>query len=127
MTPVHTVPASGMAGLLAGFSLEMTGQDIEQLEAAHGAIPPGTRINVTFLEHEDLRLRLSAARAARRLGFVPVPHISARRLRSPDRFIRALVEGYHPGRHGQVKLHFYPFGGLRATAEWIAGFARKER
>jgi methylenetetrahydrofolate reductase (NADH) len=284
MTSVRDVPASGMASLLADFSLEMTGRDIEQLAAAHRAIPAGTRINVTFLEHEDLPLRRSAAPAARRLGFVPVPHISARRLRSqamleeflaalhadgssqhvfavggdpatphgpyhdslaviesgllprygvrqvsvsgypeghpaipdqvlwsalqakvaalsrqqlpgtvitqfgfdvdpvlrwieavrargielpirigvpgpagvrrllsfatrfgvgtsagiarkyglsltnllgtagPDRFLRALAEGYHPGRHGQVKLHFYPFGGLQATAEWIAEF-----
>ncbi|MFI1968548.1 5,10-methylenetetrahydrofolate reductase [Streptomyces cinnamoneus] len=40
----------------------------------------------------------------------------------PDRFLRALSEGYDPQRHGTVKLHFYTFGGLRATAEWAAGF-----
>ncbi|MET9418626.1 methylenetetrahydrofolate reductase [Streptomyces klenkii] len=40
----------------------------------------------------------------------------------PDRFLRALSEGYDPQRHGTVKLHFYTFGGLRATAEWVAGF-----
>ncbi|MGW2601793.1 methylenetetrahydrofolate reductase [Streptomyces klenkii] len=40
----------------------------------------------------------------------------------PDRFLRALAEGYDPQRHGTVKLHFYTFGGLRATAEWVAGF-----
>jgi methylenetetrahydrofolate reductase (NADPH) len=38
----------------------------------------------------------------------------------PDRFIRALAEGYDARRHGQVKLHFYTFGGLKATTEWIA-------
>ncbi len=284
MTSVRATLASGRASLLADFSLEMTGKDIENLEAAHRAIPPGTRINVTFLEHEDLRLRRSAAQAVRRLGFVPVPHISARRLRSqamleeflaalhadgssanvfavggdpatphgpyhdslaviesgllhrygvrhisvsgypeghpaipdpvlwsalaakvtalsrqqlpgtvitqfcfdvdpvlgwiaavrargielpirigvpgpagvkrllsyaarfgvgtsagiarkyglsltnllgtagPDRFLRGLADGYDPGQHGQVKLHFYPFGGLQATAEWISDF-----
>ncbi|MCF3101804.1 methylenetetrahydrofolate reductase [Streptomyces roseoverticillatus] len=40
----------------------------------------------------------------------------------PDRFLHALAEGYDPQRHGDVKLHFYTFGGLRATAEWAAGF-----
>ena len=42
----------------------------------------------------------------------------------PDKFIRALDEGLDPERHGEVKLHFYTFGGLRATSEWIAGFRR---
>ncbi|MGK5731980.1 methylenetetrahydrofolate reductase [Streptomyces sp. URMC 124] len=40
----------------------------------------------------------------------------------PDRFLRTLSEGYDPQRHGDVKLHFYTFGGLRATADWVARF-----
>ncbi len=40
----------------------------------------------------------------------------------PDKFLRALATDYHPDRHGEVKLHFYPFGGLRATSEWLADF-----
>jgi methylenetetrahydrofolate reductase (NADPH) len=27
-----------------------------------------------------------------------------------------------PARHGDVLMHFYPFGGLRATAEWVRDF-----
>jgi methylenetetrahydrofolate reductase (NADPH) len=272
--------------LLRDFSLEMTGKDAGRLEEARGTIPPGTRINVTFLENEDGRMRLDAVKAVKRFGYVPVPHISARRLRSqeqlegylsalaaedacqnvlviagdpteplgpfddalaiinsgllqqygarnigvggypeghpaigesalwsaleakdaalkklglpgvvitqfgfdvdpvlkwleavrergidmpvrvgvpgpagvrrllsyaarfgvgtstgiakkygfsitnlmgtagPDKFIHALDEGLDPERHGEVKLHFYTFGGLRATSEWIAGFRR---
>jgi methylenetetrahydrofolate reductase (NADPH) len=272
--------------LLKDFSLEMTGKDAGKLEDARDTIPPGTRINVAFLENEDGRMRLDAVRAARRFGYVPVPHISARRLRSqdlleeylaalaaadasenvlviagdpteplgpfddalaviksglleqygvrhigvggypeghpaipepalwtalegkvaalaqlglpgvvitqfgfdvdsvlkwleaarergidlpvrigvpgpagirrlltmagrlgvgtstgiakkygfsitnlmgtagPDKFIRALADGLDPGRHGEVKLHFYTFGGLKATSEWIAEFRR---
>jgi methylenetetrahydrofolate reductase (NADPH) len=37
----------------------------------------------------------------------------------PERFLEALATDYHPGEHGVVKLHFYTFGGLRATADWI--------
>jgi methylenetetrahydrofolate reductase (NADPH) len=70
--------------MLKDFSLEMTGKDIAGLEDAHAAIPAGTRVNVTFLGNEDLQMRLDAARAVRRLGLVPVPHISARRLPSRD-------------------------------------------
>jgi methylenetetrahydrofolate reductase (NADPH) len=272
--------------LLQDFSLEMTGKDVEDLESAN--IPAGTRINVTFLGGEDLAMRVAAARAVKRRGCVPVPHVSARRLSAekalaeflsalraeaaadeifvvggdpsqphgpyadalslirsgqlethgvrrvsitgypeghpdipeqvlwpaladkhaalrdknltgdvitqfgfdadpvldwiekvrelgitspirigvpgpagvrrllrfatrfgvgtgasiarkyglsltnlmgtagPDRFLHTLAGGYLPARHGEVKLHFYTFGGLRATAEWITDF-RKER
>ncbi|MGW7244007.1 methylenetetrahydrofolate reductase [Streptomyces sp. NPDC054804] len=286
MTTLDTASAAVSTALLEDFSLEMTGKDVPSLEEARDTIPRGTRINVTFLGNEDLRMRLDAARAVRRLGFVPVPHFSARRLGSradfeqfltglrtdgtgdnvfavggdparpegpyadslaliesgllqeygvrhvgisgypeghpaipgdvlwsvlrdksaalaaqgldggvitqfgfdvdpvlawvervrdegitlpvrigvpgpagvrrlmayaarfgvgtstaiakkyglsltnlmgtagPDRFLHALAEGYDPGRHGEVKIHFYTFGGLRATSEWIARFRK---
>lgn len=40
----------------------------------------------------------------------------------PDRFLRDLAAEHDPGRHGVVQLHFYTFGGLRPTAEWVRGF-----
>lgn len=266
----------------------MTGKDAGKLEEARDSIPPGTRINVTFLENEDGRMRLDAVQAVKRFGYVPVPHISARRLRSqqsleeylsalaaedacenvlviagdpaeplgpyedalaviksgllqqygarhigvggypeghpaipesalwsalegkvaalsqlglpgviitqfgfdvdpvlkwleavrergiglpvrvgvpgpagvrrllsyahrfgvgtsagiakkygfsitnlmgtagPEKFIRALADGFDPQRHGEVKLHFYTFGGLKATSEWLDGFRRDD-
>ncbi|MGW1167781.1 methylenetetrahydrofolate reductase [Streptomyces sp. NPDC002550] len=82
MNPALTVTPAVGAALLDDFSLEMTGKDVARLEEAHGGIPRGTRINITFLAGEDLGMRLAAARAVKRLGFVPVPHISARRLPS---------------------------------------------
>ncbi|MEV0636765.1 methylenetetrahydrofolate reductase [Streptomyces sp. NPDC050619] len=82
MNPGPLSPAAVRTSLLADFSLEMTGKDVPQLEEARDTIPPGTRINVTFLGNEDVHMRLDAARAVKRLGFVPVPHISARRLGS---------------------------------------------
>lgn len=277
-----------MESLLTDFSLEMTGKDVAKLAEARDTIPQGTRINVAFIENEDPPMRLDAARAARRSGFVPMPHISARRLRSqaaleeflaalaaenatenvfvvggdpasplgpyedalavigsgllqrygvrhvgvsgypeghpaitddalwsalegkaaalaslglsgsvitqfgfdadlvlnwieavrergidlpvrvgvpgpagvrrllsyaarfgvgtsagiarkygfsitnlmgtagPDRFIKALADGFDPRRHGEVKLHFYTFGGLKTTSEWIADFRKKQ-
>lgn len=69
------------AGLLRDFSLEMTGKDTEKLREAASVIPAGTRINVTFLGNEDLDMRVAAAAEVARLGFVPIPHVSARRLR----------------------------------------------
>ncbi|GGN36963.1 methylenetetrahydrofolate reductase [Streptomyces fuscichromogenes] len=82
MNHLSTVSAAVSTSLLDDFSLEMTGKDVPKLEEAAGLIPQGTRINVTFLGNENLRMRLDAARAVKRLGFVPVPHFSARRLGS---------------------------------------------
>lgn len=286
MNPLSTASAAVSTSLLEDFSLEMTGKDVPKLEEARDSIPPGTRINVTFLGNENLAMRLEASRAVKRLGFVPVPHISARRLGSqgdfeeflaglradgtaanvftvggdpahpegpyedslalietgllreygvrhvsisgypeghpaiagdalwsalreksasiagqeldgsvitqfgfdvdpvlawlekvraegitlpvrigvpgpagvrrlmsyaarfgvgtsasiakkyglsitnlmgtagPDKFLRALADGYDPARHGDIKIHFYTFGGLRATSEWIAQFRK---
>ncbi|MCM3687024.1 MULTISPECIES: methylenetetrahydrofolate reductase [Kocuria] len=94
--PIDT-PADGPAllRLLSDYSLEMTGKDVPALEEAAPVIPPGTRINVTFLANEDLAMRVAAARAVRAHGFVPVPHLSARRLRSQrelEEFLAALAE-----------------------------------
>lgn len=76
------VPRISPGALLAAYSLEMTGKNARKLDEARETIPPGTRINVTFLGNEDLRTRLAAARAVRGFGFVPVAHIPARRLAS---------------------------------------------
>lgn len=87
---------SGRAGtLLDGVSLEMTGKDVPRLTEARAALDGGTRINVTYLAGEDTGMRLAAARAVRERGFVPVPHLSARRLPSStelERFLAGLAE-----------------------------------
>lgn len=94
--PISTPTGSPAAvEMLTDFSLEMTGRDVPALHEAAPGIPPGTRVNVTFLGHEDPALRVAAARAVREHGFVPVPHVSARRLRSPgelDAFLAHLAE-----------------------------------
>ena len=36
----------------------------------------------------------------------------------PDRLVRDLAEGL-TAAHGDVRLHFYPFGGLEKTVSWI--------
>lgn len=40
----------------------------------------------------------------------------------PGRFLRSMGESYDPALHGEVKVHFYTFGGLKASAEWVARF-----
>jgi len=78
--------------LMTGWSLEMTAKDIAELEKAASAIPSGTRVSVTFLPGEDEAARVRAAAAVRRSGFVPVPHLSARRLHSRAELERYLTQ-----------------------------------
>ena len=42
----------------------------------------------------------------------------------PDKLVDALTAGLTP-EHGKVRLHFYPFGGLKRTVEWINEHASK--
>jgi len=76
------------------YSLEMTAKDTASLAEAAPLIAPGTRISVTFLPGEEPDARIAAAAMVRRLGFVPVPHISARRLGSSaelEAYLEALI------------------------------------
>ncbi|WP_417234157.1 methylenetetrahydrofolate reductase [Arthrobacter sp.] len=94
MPPTPSPHPSPGIELVRDFSLEMTGKDNAALAEATGAVPPGTRINVTFLGNENLSMRLAAAVAVRAAGFEPIPHISARRLASVaelDEFLQALT------------------------------------
>ena len=68
--------------LVADFSIEMTGKDIPALRAAQHIIPLGTKVNITYLGSEDPAMRVVAAKTVKDLGFVPVPHIAARRIGS---------------------------------------------
>lgn len=68
------------------FSLEITGKDTQAIVEAKADIPEGTRINVTFLGNEDLKMRVDAAKAVRDAGFVPVPHLAARRITSTEEY-----------------------------------------
>ncbi len=44
----------------------------------------------------------------------------------PDRFVDDLAKGLGP-EHGAVRLHFYPFGGISKTVEWIAHYDKSKR
>ena len=41
----------------------------------------------------------------------------------PDALIGELAGSIAPAKHGEVFLHFYPFGGLARTAQWARDFA----
>ncbi len=72
-----------------GFSLEMTAKDEDALRDAAPLIPAETPVAITYLPGEDLLARVAATVAVRELALEPMPHFSARRIRSEDDF-----EGY---------------------------------
>lgn len=81
--------------LLHGYSIEITARDGDKVSLLAGRVPKGTPIAVTFLPGEDAAVRVLAARRLREAGFTPVPHISARRLRSAaelDEFLAAVTD-----------------------------------
>lgn len=83
------------AGITDGFSLEMTAKDEGSLREAAPLIPAETPIAITYLPGEELDARVAATIAVRELGFEPMPHFSARRIRSEDDFegyLKAVVE-----------------------------------
>jgi methylenetetrahydrofolate reductase (NADPH) len=99
--------------LLDDFSLEMTGKDVPGLLEAAPLLPAGTRINVTFLGNEDLQMRLTAAKAVLDGGFVPVPHISARRIAD-----QAMLEEFLAALQAQgTSEHVFAVGGDPHTPE----------
>ncbi|MEP6785302.1 MAG: methylenetetrahydrofolate reductase [Sphingomonadales bacterium] len=44
----------------------------------------------------------------------------------PDTLVDALARGIGP-EHGAVRLHFYPFGGLTKTVDWIGAYDAGQR
>lgn len=68
--------------LLDNWSMEMTARDIPELEAAAPLTPPGTKIPIAYLPSESHEARIAATRRVRELGFIPIPHIAARRFGS---------------------------------------------
>lgn len=79
--------------LVGSYSVEITAKDMPSLEKSRNILRAGMQISVPFLPGEDLAARVDAAALVRRLGFLPMPHISARRLRSEgelEQFLAAL-------------------------------------
>jgi methylenetetrahydrofolate reductase (NADPH) len=74
-------PAQNMVD---GYSLEMTAKELEGLREAAPMIRPDTQIAVTFLPGEEIEQRIAASCLVRELGFEPIAHVSARRIKSHE-------------------------------------------
>jgi len=81
---IHPAWDIAPASITDGYSLEMTAKDRDALSSAAPRIAPDTPIAITFLPGETMDARIAAACDVRALGFEPMPHLSARRIRSQD-------------------------------------------
>jgi methylenetetrahydrofolate reductase (NADPH) len=72
--------------MVDGYSLEITAKERDALLAAAGRIKAETPVAITFLPGEEVASRIAATCTARELGLEPMPHFSARRIRSMAEF-----------------------------------------
>lgn len=80
--------------------------------------PAGVKRLLTFAGRFGVA---SSAGIARKYGLSLTNLLSTA---GPDRFIRQLSDRLDE-HHGEVRLHFYTFGGLQTTAAWIREFPAK--
>lgn len=92
MAMSHAIHLRDQSDVLDDFSVEVTTKDTAQLAALSGAIPKGTIISIPFLSTESDADRITAAKMVRQAGYVPLPHIAARRLRS-EAMLSAMLSG----------------------------------
>jgi methylenetetrahydrofolate reductase (NADPH) len=68
--------------MIEDFSFETVARRAGELAAVRDLLPAGTRVAIPHLDGDDVPSLVDAAHAVRKLGFVPVPHLAARRLES---------------------------------------------
>ena len=66
--------------MIKDFSFETVARRAAELADVRDVLPAGTRVAVPHLDGDDLPALIGAAHAVREMGFVPVPHLAARRL-----------------------------------------------
>jgi methylenetetrahydrofolate reductase (NADH) len=106
-------PAQRLAHLLATYSIEMTAKDVDALSDARDLIPQGTSVSITFLAGETAPARVAAAAQARSYGFLPRPHISARRIASENELETFLAD---LAAQAQIERAFVVAGDLEQPA-----------
>lgn len=87
--------------LLDDFSLEVTAGGAEGLSSIAAMLPTGTPVSITYLSGETMQARAEAVALIGKIGMVPIPHISARRLSSHgelEGYLHALSQTGHLSR-----------------------------
>jgi methylenetetrahydrofolate reductase (NADPH) len=88
--PVTSREDSALAGLLKGYSAEVTTRDAASIEAAAQVMAPGAEVFVASLPKDDPERLTEVCAGLREAGLEPVPHLVARNFKSQDELARAV-------------------------------------
>ena len=83
MTAPDDVLSGEFAALLQAASVEVSSHG-HQLQALQDNFEQGTDVTITFLPGDNYRRNVETARALRRAGYNPVPHVAAREMPSRE-------------------------------------------
>ena len=123
---------AGIAGEIVtqfGFDAEAVVSWIEQVRARSVELPirvgvPGPAGVKRLLGYAKRFGVGSSAQIAKKYG-LSLTNLLA--VTGPDRFVDDLAARLDPAVHGAVALHFYTFGGVGATADWVAAYTHHEK
>lgn len=113
-----------IAALAQAASIEISPREIDELPRAAAYLRPATIVTITWMPKDRYADRVAAARAVRKAGFEPVPHIAARRIGAESEvrdFLAQLREEADVRRvfvvGGDVKRPLGPFDSAFALIE----------
>jgi len=81
---------SGLHAMFQHYSLEATARDADLLASLSAGAPRPHRVFIPWLPEETDEQRIAACARVSALGFIPVPHVSARRVESSEGLNRLL-------------------------------------
>ena len=76
--------SASLGRMLRGYSIEVNPTDAKVVDAAAARLDPGTEVFLTWIPGADPMSMIAPAATLRRAGLVPVPHIGARHIESPN-------------------------------------------
>jgi methylenetetrahydrofolate reductase (NADPH) len=128
-TKVREIEARGMAPLVVtqfGFDPDAFLAWLKELRARGLDVPvrigiPGPA-SIKSLLRFATRCGVGASAAVMKKYGVSITNLLGSA--GPDKLVDAFAAQLGE-EHGRVRLHFYPFGGLRKTVEWIADYEQK--
>ncbi|HMT44467.1 MAG TPA: methylenetetrahydrofolate reductase [Chakrabartia sp.] len=126
---VHEIEARGMAPLVVtqfGFDPDAFLSWLKELRARGLDVPvrigiPGPA-SIKSLLRFAARCGVGASTAVMKKYGVSITNLLGSA--GPDKLVDAFADQLAQ-EHGRVRLHFYPFGGLTKTVEWIRGYEAK--
>ena len=77
-------PKTAIADLLAGFTVETTPGSAAKIPDFREHLRPGTVVYITFLPGSDFADTIAVSKRLKSEGFLPVPHLAARSIPSPE-------------------------------------------